>query len=146
MDSKQTLNRHQLSEKMNLIVPRQLRQQFYNLYKEITPSSKYSRTPFRLKTKRLTSLDTRSKAFSRSTNSKNNLFLALNFSVSLLGTNSTNSLSSWHKPILYFIYIYYLKQTPIQNLLIQFKGIFQQVYSPLRLWIKGIPFPCKNWH
>ena len=33
MDSKQTLDGHQLSQKMNLIVPHQLRQQFYNFIK-----------------------------------------------------------------------------------------------------------------
>ena len=37
LDSKQTLDGHQLSQKMNLIVPNQLRQQLYNFYKETQP-------------------------------------------------------------------------------------------------------------
>ena len=82
------------------------------LSRSITPFTKYSGTPFRLKAKRITSLGTRSKAFFRSSNIKNNLFLSLNFSLSLLRTNSINSPSPWHKPILHFINIYHLTGSP----------------------------------
>ena len=34
-------------------------------------------------------------------------------------------------------------QTPIQNLLIQFESMFQQLYSPIRVWIKGSPILLK---
>ena len=57
--------------------------------------------------------------------------------------HSINSPSPWHKSILHFIIIYHLTQTPIQNLLVQFKSMFQQLYSPIRVWIKGISFPFK---
>ena len=58
---KPDLDGHQLSQKMNLIVPRQLRQQFYSLYKKT--STKHSRTPFRLKAKQILSLAPDQKLF-----------------------------------------------------------------------------------
>ena len=54
--------------------------------------------------------------------------------------HSINSPSPWHKSILHLINIYHLTQASIQNLLIQFKSMFQKLYSPIRVWIKGIPF------
>ena len=103
--------------------------------------TKYFGTTFCLKEKQIASLGTRSKAFSRSTIVKNFLLLALNFLLFLL-----NSRSPWHKPILHFINIYHHTQTPIQNLPVQFKSMFQQLYSPIKVWIKGVPFPFKNWY
>ena len=57
--------------------------------------------------------------------------------------HSINSPSPWHKPILHFINIYHLIHMPIQNLLKQFKSMIQQLYFPIRVWIKGSPFPLK---
>ena len=63
--------------------------------------------PFLLKPKQITSLGTQSKAFSRSTNIKNNFsFLAEIFPRSPQNKHSINSSSPWHKSILHFIYIY----------------------------------------
>ena len=44
---------------------------------------------------------------------------------------------------MHFISIYRLTQTPIQTLLIQFKSMFRQLYSPIKVWIQRIPFPLK---
>ena len=96
--------------------------------------------PFHLKAKQITSLGTQSKAFSKSTNIKSNLFFWFwIFHKSPQDKHSISSPSPYHKPILHFINIYHLTQMPIQNLLMQFESTFEQLYSPISVWIKGIP-------
>ena len=86
MDSKQTLDGLQLSQKMNLIVSHQLGQQFYDLYKETQPHlTNILGHPFTSKQNKPLPLAPDQKPFFRSTNKRNNfLFLALKFSLSLL--------------------------------------------------------------
>ena len=51
--------------------------------------------------------------------------------------------SLWHKAILHLINIYNLTQIPIQNLLVQFKSMLQQLYSQYEFGLKGSLFPLK---
>ena len=106
----------------------------------MTPFTKYSKTLFRLKTEQITSLDTRSNAFSRSTNMKTQvlIFGSKFFTKSPQNKHRIDSPSTvdrpspWHKPILHFINSYHLTQTPIQNFLVQFKSMFQPLYFNLK--------------
>ena len=118
------------------------------LERDINPFTTYSGTLFCFKVKQITSLGTQLKAFSRSKNIKQLfIFGSEFFSKSPQNKHIINSSSSpWHKSILHFINIYHIMQIPIQNLLEQFKSMFQQLYSPIRVSIKGIPFPFKNWY
>ena len=128
---------------MNLIVHHQFRQQFYSLYKDTTPFIKYSGTPFCLKAKQVTSLGSywnnslgitslsQSKAFSRSTNIKNIVFFWVWFFFKSQNKHCIISPFPWQTFILHFVNIYHLSQMSIQNPLVQFKSIFQQLYSSI---------------
>ena len=106
---------------------------------------KYSGTPFRLKAKRITFLGTRSKAFDREISKYKKQLLIFGFQFFAKSPQNKHSISysPCHNPILHFINIHHVTQTLTQNLLVQFKSMFKQLYSPIRFRIKGIPFPLK---
>ena len=134
------LDGNQLSQKMNLIVPHQLRQQLDNLIYQIfwdtfLPQSKTNNFPWH----QINSF------FHFNKYKKQLIFDSEFFFRTPQNKHSINSSFPWHKPILHFIDIYDLTQTPMQNL-VQFKSMSQQLYSAVRVCIKGIPFPLKTQH
>ena len=127
-----------------MIVPRQLRQRFYNLKRHNPIYQIFLDTlPGQSKTNNFPWHPI--KSFFQISKYKKQLLIFGSefFSKSPQNKRSINSPSLWHKPILHFINIYHLTQALIQNLLIQFKSMFKRLYSLLRVWIKGIPFPLK---